>query len=77
MKSMNDGWRIEFMLTLPKNKVFDVQELLNTLKLNKACGFDGIPNECLRNLPRKSSVHITQFLTIAFGCPIFRNLGSN
>jgi hypothetical protein len=30
----------------------DLQKLLNSLKLKKACGIDGIPNECLRHLPR-------------------------
>jgi hypothetical protein len=24
----------------------DIQKLLNSLKLKKACGIDGIPNEC-------------------------------
>jgi hypothetical protein len=30
----------------------DLKELINSLKLRKACGIDGIPNECLRYLPR-------------------------
>jgi hypothetical protein len=30
----------------------DLQKLINSLKLRKACGIDGIPNECLRHLPR-------------------------
>jgi hypothetical protein len=30
------------------------------LKLRKACGLDGIPNEYLRHLPRRSLVHLTQ-----------------
>jgi hypothetical protein len=29
----------------------DIQKIINTLKLRKACGIDGIPNECLRHLP--------------------------
>jgi hypothetical protein len=37
----------------------DVQKLAKTLKLRKACGIDGIPNECLRHLPRKPLVHLT------------------
>jgi hypothetical protein len=28
----------------------DLQKLLNSLKLRKACAIDGIPNECLRHL---------------------------
>jgi hypothetical protein len=30
----------------------DVLKLINSLKLRKACGIDGIPNECLRHHPR-------------------------
>jgi hypothetical protein len=30
----------------------DLQKLITSLKLRKACGIDGIPNECLRHLPR-------------------------
>jgi hypothetical protein len=29
--------------------------------LRKACGIDGIPNECLRHLPRRPLVHLTHF----------------
>jgi hypothetical protein len=29
----------------------DVQKTINSLKSRKACGIDGIPNECLRQLP--------------------------
>jgi hypothetical protein len=29
------------------------------LKLEKACGFDGIPNECVRHLPRRPLLHLT------------------
>jgi hypothetical protein len=27
--------------------------------LGKVCGIDGIPNECLRHLPKRSLVHLT------------------
>jgi hypothetical protein len=37
----------------------DVLKFMKTLKLRKACGIDGIPNECLRHLPRKPLVHLT------------------
>jgi hypothetical protein len=37
----------------------DLQKLIESLKLRKACGFDGIPNECLRHLPRRPLVHLT------------------
>jgi hypothetical protein len=39
----------------------DLQKLLNSLKLKKACEIDGIPNECLRHLPR-SLVHLTHLI---------------
>jgi hypothetical protein len=29
----------------------NLQKVINSLKLRKACGIDGIPNECLRHLP--------------------------
>jgi ferredoxin-NADP reductase len=35
----------------------DLQKLINSLKLRKACGIDGIPNECLRHLPRRPLDH--------------------
>jgi hypothetical protein len=31
----------------------ELQKLVNSLKLRNACGTDGIPNECLRQLPRR------------------------
>jgi hypothetical protein len=31
---------------------YDVQNLINSLKLSKACGRDAIPYECLRHLRR-------------------------
>jgi hypothetical protein len=40
----------------------DLQKLLNSLKLKKACGIDGIPNECLRYLPRRPQVHLTHLI---------------
>jgi hypothetical protein len=37
----------------------DLQKLIESLKLRKACGIDGIPNECLRQLPKRPLVHLT------------------
>jgi hypothetical protein len=37
----------------------DVQKLIKSLKLRKACGIDGIPNERLRHLPKRPFVHLT------------------
>jgi hypothetical protein len=34
-----------------------LQKLINFSKLRKACGIDGIPNECLRHLPRRPLIH--------------------
>jgi hypothetical protein len=34
----------------------DLQKIIKTLKLKKACGIDGIPNECLRHLPPYSFI---------------------
>jgi hypothetical protein len=40
----------------------DLQKLINSLKLRKSCGIDGIPNECLRHLPRRPLVHLSHLL---------------
>jgi hypothetical protein len=40
----------------------DFQKLINCLKLKRACGIDGIPNECLRHLPRRPLVHLTHLI---------------
>jgi hypothetical protein len=40
----------------------DLQKLLNSLKLKKACRIDGISNECLRHLPRRPMVHLTHLI---------------
>jgi hypothetical protein len=37
----------------------DVSKEIQSLKLGKACGFDGIPSECLQHLPRRHLVHLT------------------
>jgi hypothetical protein len=36
------------------------------LKLKKACGIDGIQNECLRHRPRRSLVHLTHLINHCF-----------
>jgi hypothetical protein len=40
----------------------DLQKLLNSLKLKKASGINGIPNECLRHLPSRPLVHLTHLI---------------
>jgi hypothetical protein len=37
----------------------NIHNLANSLKFRKACGLDGIPNECLRHLPRRPLSHLT------------------
>jgi hypothetical protein len=37
----------------------DLQKIIKSLKLRKACGIDGIPNESLRHLPRTPLAHLT------------------
>jgi hypothetical protein len=40
----------------------DLQIFVNSLKLRKAFGIDGIPNECLRQLTRRPLVHLTHLI---------------
>jgi hypothetical protein len=64
----NREWRVEARVlallktvdSSPPHKIrpCDLQKLINSLKSRRACGISGIPNECLRHLPR-SLVHIT------------------
>jgi hypothetical protein len=35
----------------------DLLKLMSSLKLRKACGIDGVPNDSLRHLPRRLLVH--------------------
>jgi len=44
----------------------DVLKLINSLKLRKGYGTDGIPNECLRHLPRRPLVHLTHLFNHCF-----------
>jgi hypothetical protein len=63
--------RVKALLASADNLV--TNKLANSLKLRKACGLDGIQNECLRHLPR-SLVHPTYLIT-SFSYPIFQSLG--
>jgi hypothetical protein len=58
-KTMNGVWRAGVQALLkavgndPPERIrpCDLQKLINSLKLQKDCEIDGIPNECLRYLP--------------------------
>jgi hypothetical protein len=43
------------------------------LKLREACGIDDIPNECLKQLPRRPLVHLTHFFNHCFRLSHFPN----
>jgi hypothetical protein len=47
---------------LEKIRPCDVLKLVSSLKLRKACGIEGIPNECLRHLPRRPLVHLAHLI---------------
>jgi hypothetical protein len=42
------------------DKTCDLHKVIKSLKLRKACGIDGIQNECLRQLPMRLLVYLTQ-----------------
>jgi hypothetical protein len=52
----------------------DLKKLINFLKLRKACGIDGFPNECLRHLPRRPFVHLTHLFKHCLRLSHFPNL---
>jgi hypothetical protein len=51
----------------------DVQKLIKSLILRKACGIDGIPNEWLRHFPRCPLVHLTHLFNHCLRLPLFPN----
>jgi hypothetical protein len=53
----------------------DVQKCIKTLKLGKACGIDGIPNEFLRQIPMCPLVLLTHLFNHYFGCRTSQILG--
>jgi hypothetical protein len=55
----------------PSGKVrpCDIHKLANSLKLRKAYGLNGIPNECLRPLPRRPLVHLTHIFNHCLRLP--------
>jgi hypothetical protein len=76
---MSNGWRlrIQALLTsvddtsMEKVMSCDIQKLVKSLKLKKACGLDGTPNECLRHLLRRPLVHLTHLFNCCFWLSYF------
>jgi hypothetical protein len=58
-------YRVQALLTsvtktpLRRVRPCDIHKLVNSLKFGDTCGLDGIPNECIRHLPRRLLVHLT------------------
>jgi len=57
--------------TPKKVRPCDVQKLINSLTLRKACGTNGIPDECHRHLPRRPLVHLTHLFSHCFRLSYF------
>jgi hypothetical protein len=63
---MSDNWRLRIQALLASVddtplggvKPCYILKLAKSLKLRNACGLDGIPNECLTHIPRKSLVYL-------------------
>jgi hypothetical protein len=53
----------------------DIHKRANSLKLRKACGLSGIPNECLRHLPGRPLVHLTHLYNRCFRLSHYPKLG--
>jgi hypothetical protein len=78
-------WRVEVgvqaLLEAVDNKPFErigpygLQKLINSLKLGKARGIGDIPNECLRHLPRRPLVHLTNLFNHCHWLSFFQILG--
>jgi hypothetical protein len=49
-----------------KERPCHVQNLIKALKLRKTCAIDGIPNECLRHLPRKPLINLSHLFNHCF-----------
>jgi hypothetical protein len=65
--------RVQAMLTTNeenpsvKFRPCDVSKEIRSLTVGKASGIDGIPNECLKHLPRRSLVYITHLFNHCLG----------
>jgi len=61
--------------TTPTEKIRprNLKKLINSLKLKKVFGIDGIPNECLRHHPRRPLVHLTHLFNHCLRLSYFPN----
>jgi hypothetical protein len=50
----------------------DLQKLVNSLNIRKDYRIDGIPNKCLRHLPKRPLVHLTHFFNHCLGISHFQ-----
>jgi len=59
--------------SIPSEKIipYDLKKIINSLKIKKSCGTDGIPNECLRHLLRRPLVHLTHLFNHCFRLSYF------
>jgi hypothetical protein len=62
---------------VPRQRLCDVLKIINSLKLRKAWGTHGIPNDCLRHLSKRPMVHLTHLFNQCCGCRIFHHLGGS
>jgi hypothetical protein len=66
-KTMSDRWRLKSPISaricrrhpVGKSRSRTIHNLAISLKLRKACGLDGIPNEFLRHFPGRPLIHLT------------------
>jgi hypothetical protein len=56
---------------LGKLRPCDIHISANSLKLRKACGFDGIPEKCLRHLPIRPLIYLTHLFNHCLWLPHF------
>jgi hypothetical protein len=57
-----------------KTRLCDFLKLPSSLKLRRICGIDGVPNECLRQLPRRPLAHLTHLINHCIQLSHFPNL---
>jgi hypothetical protein len=58
----NHEWQVEARVQALLEAVDNNPPEINSMKLRKPCGMEGIPNERLGHLPRRPLVHLTHFI---------------